>query len=121
MTRRGDPQRAVFWRQVIERRRYSRLSVDRFCEQAGVSPASFYLWQRKLRDKTTAPQPARPVQTDLVPVRIVPDPAAPAAPAAGVIEIDLADALRLRIPPDCDHDVLRIVLSILRDIGGGTR
>lgn len=115
MTRQVDPQRAVFWRQMIERRRNSRLSVDRFCEQAGVSPASFYLWQRKLRDETTAP---RPVQTDLVPVRIVPDPA---APAAGVIEIDLADALRLRIPPDCDHDVLRIVLSILRDIGGGTR
>lgn len=118
MTRKVDPQRTVFWRQVIERRRNSRLSVERFCKEAGVSPASFYVWQRKLRDTRTAP---RPVQNDLVPVRIVPDPATPVASAAGVIEIDLADAIRLRVPPGCDHEALRIVLRALRANDGGSR
>jgi hypothetical protein len=120
MARKVDPQRAAFWRQLIERRRKGRSSVERLCEQAGVSTASFYVWQRRLRDKPIGSQLARPSQADLVPVRIVPD-SAPAAPTTGVIEIDLADAIRLRVPPGCDHDALRIVLSALRDTGGGSR
>ena len=49
MARRADSTRMGFWRELIQRRRHSGLSVADVCEQAGVSPASFYQWKRKLR------------------------------------------------------------------------
>jgi transposase-like protein len=76
MARRSDPSRAAFWRQLIERRRHGGLSVAQVCEQAGVSPALFYQWQRKLRGAaapTRNVQPDRPAASRLVPVHIVAD------------------------------------------------
>ena len=122
MSRRSDLDRVAYWGDLIERRRQSDLSVARFCEQVGVSSASFYDWQRKLRERITTPtdSPQTPrAESAFVPVRIVADPV---PPATGVIEIEMPGALRLRVPPDCDHGVLRIVLSVLLGHGEeGTR
>jgi hypothetical protein len=93
--------RAAFWRKLIARRRREELSVEQVCQEAGVSPASFYAWQRRLR---SAEQP------ELVPVHIVPEHDASDA----AIEIELPEAIRLRIAPGCDRQTLPMVLSTLR-------
>jgi transposase-like protein len=109
MSRKSSPQRVAFWRRLIARRRRSQHSVERLCQEAGVAPASFYHWQRKLREAAAGP-PA--CDRELVPVRIVP---APAVPPAGMIEIEWPDRVRLRIPPSCDPAALRLVWELLGD------
>jgi transposase-like protein len=109
----------VFWRGLIERRRRSRLSVSEVCERAGVSPASFYQWQRKLRDDAG---PSRQATADreasrLVPVRIVADSAS-GRESAGALELELAGAVRLRIPTGCDRAALELVLGMLLERSG---
>jgi hypothetical protein len=41
-----------FWRLVIESQAASGLSVSRFCENEGINPLSFYLWRKKLLQKS---------------------------------------------------------------------
>jgi len=43
-------QRATVWRQRIRQQVRSGLAVQDFCRQQKCSPASFYLWKRKLAD-----------------------------------------------------------------------
>lgn len=119
MARRSASGRAAFWRKLIEERRRSGLSVARVCEQAGVSPVSYYQWQRKLR----AASPTRSAGVDLgagrlVPVHIVPDAVGRREPA-GVLEVELPGEVRLRIPAGCDRATLELVVNLLRT--GGSR
>lgn len=44
----SDKNRALFWRELIERHRASGQTAVQFCKKAGVSTASFYTWKRKL-------------------------------------------------------------------------
>jgi transposase-like protein len=116
MGRRADSSRVAFWRELIERRRHSGLSVARLCADVGVSPASFYKWQRKLRGKLPRAGHAQPDQATasrLVPVRIVPDAPTGRAGAAGMLEIELPGEIRLRIPAGCDRATLQLALSML--------
>ncbi len=41
-----------FWRLVIESQVASGLSVNKFCENEGISPSSFYQWRKKLEQKS---------------------------------------------------------------------
>lgn len=115
MGRRVDSNRGAFWRKLIEGRRRSGHSVARVCEEAGVSPASYYQWQRKLRGTA----PARSASSDrgaagrLVPVHIVADAPIGRHEPAGAVEIDLPGEVRLRILAGCDRATLQLVLSML--------
>jgi transposase-like protein len=121
MARRVDSNRAAFWRKLIEGRRRSGHSVARVCEEAGVSPASYYQWQRKLRGTA----PARNAASDrgsagrLVPVHIVADATIDHHESADSLEIELPGEVRLRIPAGCDRATLQLVLSML--LPGGSR
>jgi len=115
MGRTADSSRVAFWRKLIERRRNSSLSVARLCAEASVSTASFYLWQRKLRNPAAPARihsPDRPASSRLVPVRIVPDALAH-RDTAGMLEVELPGEIRLRIPAGCDVATLQVVLSLL--------
>jgi transposase-like protein len=130
MARRADSNRAGFWRELIQRRRHSGLSVARVCEQAGVSPASFYRWQRQLRggpalgpnaasdrgSSAAAPQSRCDPRAGsrLVPVQIVADPPTGRDESAGQLEVELPGEIRLRIPAGCDRAMLELVIQLLR-------
>jgi transposase-like protein len=93
--------RVSFWRKLIAQRQSSQLTVRQLCEQAGVSPASFFDWQRRLR---AADQAARPdVTPALVPVRVVEDRVAQ-------ITVELSQAVRVELAHDCDEVTLERVL-----------
>lgn len=49
------------WRAILERFSRSDLTVQAFCQQEGVSVASFYLWRSKLAGSQERSQPARGV------------------------------------------------------------
>jgi transposase-like protein len=120
MARRTDSGRAAFWRELIERRRRSGLSVAEVCEQAGVSTPSFYQWQRKLRGRgASGPggHTGRPAASRLIPVRIVADQPSSSGPAAGLLEVELPGGIKLRVPRGCDAATLRLVFDLVRADG----
>lgn len=129
MARKADRNRELFWRKLVERRVRSGRSVADLCWEAGVSTASFFQWQRKLRERdaaiiaTTKPaacSTASRVSAALVPVRIVDDRVpirttvvADRQPAEAAV-IELADGLRIRILSGCDAATIGHLLAAAR-------
>lgn len=90
--------RVVFWRNLIARRRSSRLTVRELCERAGVSPASFFHWQQRLRAADSAQASVAPAT--VLPVRIVEDRLAE-------ITVELPLGVRVPLGRDCDEATLQ--------------
>ena len=112
MATRPDPDREFFWRELVARRESSGLTVAELCQRSGVSPASFFLWQRRLRKQQPTPRSgtieALP-RTSLVPVRIVPDRVDEDRMSPVVVE--LPGPVRVQIPPGCDAATIHAVLQ----------
>lgn len=107
----SSSEREAFWRNLLARRDTLRLTVGEACEQAGVSPASFYQWQRKFRASERRPALSPQQSTPLLPVRIVNDRVAE-------LTLELPHGLRLRLPQDCDAATLvRILQAALAACG----
>ena len=111
MTRKVNLELHEEWRQRIERQRQSGLTVAEFSRREGVSSATFYVWKRKLRDKSRSRskrparrQPAGTPAPDVGPVPKAPSDAAfvqlPLAPASTSpwIELVLAEGTIIRVP-----------------------
>jgi hypothetical protein len=112
MARRPDSEREGFWRDLVARRESSGLTVAEVCGRAGVSTASFFLWQRRLRK----PKPTlrsgtieAPSRSSLVPVRIVPDCADEGR--APPVVVELPGQVRVQISPGCDAATIHAVLQ----------
>jgi len=107
--KRSRSDRVSFWRQLIAHRVSASLTVREVCQQAGVSPVSYYHWQRKLR---TPPPPAAEVAPALMPVRVVDD-------RRVELTLELPQGMRLRFAQDCDEvtlqRLLRAALSACRE------
>ena len=54
MARLPDPAVRRRWEKLIQSFERSHLTVAEFCDEHGVSSASFYLWRRKIRDQSEA-------------------------------------------------------------------
>jgi transposase-like protein len=102
--------RQTFWRNLIARRESRQLTVREVCEEADVSPVSYFYWRRKFLAE--AQQPSANPAPPLVPVQIVEDRIAE-------LMIELPQGMRVRIPPGCDEAtlqrVLRAALSACRE------
>lgn len=102
--------RVVFWRNLIAQRQSSQLTVSELCERAGVSPASFFQWQRRLQAIDQAARSA--ITPALVPVRVVEDRIAQ-------ITVELSPAVRIQLEADCEaatlERVLRAALAACRE------
>jgi len=86
----------LFWRDLISQREALKLTVEEACRRAGVSQASFYHWQQRLRNEgrkreTTAEQPS-----SLLPLKIVDDRVA-------VITLEMPSGIRVHVPPGGDE------------------
>lgn len=94
-------EREVFWRELQARRNRLHLTVKEVCQQAGVSVASYFHWQQKLRSPRV-----------LTPVRLVEDRVAE-------VILELPHGVRVRLPPSSDTAtfgrLLRTVLSVCRE------
>ena len=88
MTQRRSGQREEFWREQVERYEASGLSVRRFCQESGLSEASFYAWRRTLRLR------AREAQAAFVPVVVAP----PSLPMSGSLTVELCGGRKLHLP-----------------------
>jgi transposase len=86
-------------------------NVQELARRHGVSPSLIYRWRRLSSGQAA---PCAP-EVRLLPVRIARSPdKPPAAKPAGVIEIELANGVRLRVDGAVNAAALRRVLGVLR-------
>ncbi|HKB36244.1 MAG TPA: hypothetical protein VKD72_07300 [Gemmataceae bacterium] len=110
MPRRPDPVTARLWQQRLQRFAHAERSVADFCDQEGISPASFYSWKRRLNAPSRSPAAEQNLDTQpgprWLPVRL------PTAVAA--VELVLPSGVVLRVPPGSD---LAFVRSLMESLG----
>lgn len=120
MGRRVDHGKHGEWAERIQRRRESGLTVAEFCEWEGVSVASFYNWQKKLRGTTSRRQSVELVtpegrsprslqKASFLPVHVM-QTEATASPLTR-IEIQLTNGVRVFVPIS-DSETVEHTISI---------
>ena len=109
-------EREQFWRRVLQEQPSSGLTIQAFCEQEGVSDASFYAWRRRLAKRESRSRGDDEEPPRLVPVTVVPPGANGGRPRDdSLIEIVTPDGFKLRVdrsvaPADIG-ELLRVVLA----------
>jgi transposase-like protein len=94
--------RRDYWQELIAQQEQSGLRVHAFCEQRGVTEASFYNWRKQLRG-------GAPVGFALVEAKE--SGLKPKEP----VELVLATGERVQISAGADAATLRMVLGVLRE------
>jgi hypothetical protein len=104
------------WTKRVERWRASGLTAEEYAAETGVKANTLRHWswlvgqKRRARDKAPGRRVAGRVQQAFV--EVVTAPASPVATASGEsIEVVVRDAIRIRVPPGFDADVLRRVIA----------
>src|ERR1700730_17777730 len=87
--------RREYWREIVSQQEQSDLSVHAFCEQRGVTEASFYNWRKQLRNNTA-------VGFALV------DAQGKGCKPKAPVELVLATGDRVQIAPGVDAATLRM-------------
>ena len=52
----GNSAKEKEWRQILQRKDASGLSVRAFCRQEGIRESSYYFWRQTIRDRDAQPQ-----------------------------------------------------------------
>lgn len=89
------------WAERLERFRRSGQTIAQFCAAEGVSPPSFYVWQRTLAGAAASPTPDAPA---LVPIRLTPSLVGPP------IEVVFVSGTVLRFPVDARPGVIAAIV-----------
>jgi hypothetical protein len=108
MPHQRDPVKEKYWRRLLGQWRRSGLTARQFCEQQGISQASFYGWRSEIarRDQAATIRPSStPPFVKLALEGVAPSP----------LEIVLADGRLLRVRPGFDAALLRQVLRLLEE------
>lgn len=140
MGKRTSVERERLWRDLIGRQSASGMSIARFCEQAGVSANSFFVWKRRLRSGNGEPSRRlasrrrlnrsgrssgrsghSPTASPLVPVKLITDPIHCKALNARAIEVEWPNGVVLRVSAECDGRVVRDVVNALAPLLVGDR
>ena len=109
--KKADADQWQFWKMVLETFTSSGLSVRQFCQQEGLSEASFYSWRKRL----STHQKPDTNQTPLQPEPFIQVSMPPAKPMG--LELVLSSGHTLRIPVGVDRQTLTAVMSALGEAG----
>ena len=102
-----------FWHLVFESHAKSGLSVNKFCENEGISPSSFYQWRKKLAPKS-----------DIAVIHDKPDESVPSVeprfipigqihPGCPEFCITFPSGIAVNAPTGCDVQLLREIVRTL--------
>jgi transposase-like protein len=106
----GDDELAACYGELLELQEESGLSVARFAEHAGLTPATLYAWRRRL-GRRPARQEER-LATALV--EVVPTEDDPRELGiSGRMVLGLGRGLRVELDPDFDPKALERLLTVL--------
>ena len=118
-----DPLREQFWRRTVADRAQNELTIQAYCRQNHLSPATFHFWQRELARRDAERTPAHTGErsasstelartTAFLPVRVVQDAPAPTSVSAP-IEIVLQSGPIVRVTHGFSPHALDAVLTVL--------
>jgi hypothetical protein len=122
MARTPDLQLHALWRERLRRQIDSGLTIAQFCDQEGLSAATFHAWKRRLRLSEVADAlPPTPAPPAFLPVTVRLTEQAPAE--ASPIVAELPNGIRLRIPIADARLACRLVRAFARarTNAGGSR
>ena len=108
IAKKPDTDQQQFWQMVLETFKSSGLSVRRFCQQEGLSEASFYSWRKRL---------AKVRKPDVSEEQTHPEPfiqVSMGKTESCCLELIFASGHTLLISSDIDSKVLTGVLSALK-------
>ncbi|MEZ6077639.1 MAG: hypothetical protein R3C09_14625 [Pirellulaceae bacterium] len=105
MTKRQDSEKLIAWRQRLAKLSASGLSVTAFCRQAGITPAKFYYWSRRVREAGSAVDRKQPDASTRVGRQSI--------EIANTVEVAIGEHVKIRLPSN-DHDLLGAVLARLQ-------
>lgn len=115
--RRGETDRAKYWRSIVEQWEWSGLSRAEFCRQRGINGGTFAWWKRRLR-QASGELPARRGRPRkgaerFVEVRVAPASAVELAGTSSLpaYEIVLARGRSIRVPSQFDGQTLSRLIS----------
>ena len=113
MARSSDSDKAVAWRRRVRRFGRSGLTVARFCQEEGVSTASFYRWRNRLAEQELPTRNAD-ARRSLTTGGVVPPAFQPVrvTRAETPISIQLPGGVRVEVPAE-NLDAVRVVLGEL--------
>ena len=103
-------ERERFWRKLVAGQAQSGMSIRDWCDRHGVSEPSFYFWRRELARRQEQRQELSP---QIVPVEVAPS----GAGSHWELEIELPGQFVVRVSPECNLNLLRQALTVLRDDG----
>lgn len=111
MARKADPAVRMRWRTLLLLQAQSGLSIAQFCREHGCSPASLYLWRRRLAEQPDPPPPDAVPPAAFLPVRLTPASQQPAC-----LRVSLASGAIIEIPAEQTETLLRLVDHLERPL-----
>jgi len=104
----SDGERQQFWQMALDAHQESDLSIAAFCKKEGISEAAYYYWRRKLTGSVSKlEEKSAPNFLEVV----VPSPETTA------FELVFTSGITLRINPGMDNQMLKQLLSALKQAG----
>ena len=122
-----DAALCAAWRRRMERFEASPATVTEFCRREGVSSAAFYQWRRRLAKESESAagecgEAASPLARPGRPARAYGRPAGfveLTLPAAAVVELDLPNGVRIRVPADQEAALDAVIRAAGKVAGHG--
>jgi len=106
MARRARQQQAAtIWRRRLERIEESGLSVVRFCDEEGCSPASFYQWRKRLAEGDRGAAGEEDSRPGFQQITVT---------VGRPLMIELASGIRIDVPTENLEAVRAVVSEIVR-------
>ena len=114
MGRGRDANREEFWRQAVQRRADSGLTIEEFCAREDLKPTTYQYWQKAIRHRDDQ-RPLRPTKLDAEPtlaaVQLVDDQS-----GAATVEIVVQNGYVVRVGQQATSDQVRRVLQVVREL-----
>ena len=114
MAQRPDPGKQERWLELIRRWQRSHSTIREFCERHRVSEASFFSWQRVLRQRGLLDEPMSAKTSAAAPV-FVKLTTVVAEPTISPIELVLNQGRLLRLWPGFDANMLLELVRLLEE------
>jgi len=114
VARQNSEEKQAFWRMVVQMQEESGLSVRKFCEQEGLSQASFFGWRRKFRAEEAERCDGSEHGNEsvrLAPVKLL------EGKGSVAVEIVSPSGLVLRVGDEANTENVRRVLQLMHEVG----
>ena len=107
--RRSNPQKQVYWKEVVRRWRESGQSVRGYCRAEGIRESAFYFWRAELerrRSSGVASQPRSKASRVVPAARLAKRLSPPPGVALSFLPVHIVDRGEAETPTPCGMEIM---------------